>query len=710
MKLADQAVLLGAIDGPGGNPHLNIGLLVELSKKHEVDAIHPGYGYLSENSEFARAAQDSGIHFLGPSPESMAVLGNKRSAKDYLMEHAPEVPLIPGYNGSEQSIDRLLKEADRIGYPVLIKASAGGGGKGMRIVHERNRIADELTRAQSEAQRSFGSSDCIIEKYIERSKHIEIQIIGDSHGQVVSLLDRECSIQRRHQKVIEEAPSPWLSTNLRKAMSGTAIQIGKLLKYVSAGTVEFIVDIDTAKYYFLEVNTRIQVEHPITEEVTGTDIVALQVFVASGGSLDGLNYFHGGLAPQVGHAIECRLCAEDPSRDFFPDLGTIQRWTPASEILPTSRTEYTRFDAGIETGSQISVHFDSLMAKIIVWAPTRSLAIKQMAKVMAHTVCSGIRSNQSFLQSCLLHKKFQDPEYTTSFIPNLMTRLVQNPYVKHIQELQQLLSFIPSMLQQQKTLSNGSRRPFASISPSFKNQKKDPANVQASIIQSPSLPNKTLLVIWSEGQHSVRVIPLPSSKGEGASAESKPSVRLARDFNAVSKELRALSQNSLSTIPATAVTIQILRSERSRATGMEGWTFDDLLVTVNLRRYEVYTACGPQRTGETGNYQEVYAHLPALGASLKYHWFSLLSYGECLRGLTTAEAAAIDKSPKASMPCRVLSVLKQEGDVLKVGDIAMVVESMKMEINILATAPGKFSAKFQKGDAVEEGQVLFTIT
>jgi acetyl/propionyl-CoA carboxylase alpha subunit len=300
----------------------------------------------------------------------MAVLGDKRSAKQYLLKHASQVPLIPGYNGSEQNLDRFLLEADRIGFPVLIKASAGGGGKGMRIVRERSQFTDELERAKSEAQRSFGSSDCILEKYIERSKHIEMQILGDRHGRVVSLLDRECSIQRRHQKVIEEAPSPWLSPELRERMSKTVILIGNLLEYESAGTVEFIVDIDTAKYYFLEVNTRIQVEHPITEEVVGLDIVAMQIYIAGGGRLDDLGYFNDGMAPQVGHAIECRLCAEDPSRDFMPDLGTIVRWTPATNILPASEIDHVRFETGIKTGSEISINFDSLVAKIVVWAPT----------------------------------------------------------------------------------------------------------------------------------------------------------------------------------------------------------------------------------------------------------------------------------------------------------------------------------------------------
>lgn len=709
VKQADQAIPLGAIDGPEGNPHMNIELLVKVAQEHQVDAIHPGYGYLSENAEFARAIQAAGLLFLGPSPESMAVLGNKRSAKDFLSAHAPDVPLIPGYNGSEQSIQRLNEEADRIGYPVLIKASAGGGGKGMRVVRDSSGLADELARAQSEAERSFGSSDCIIEKYIERSKHIEIQILGDTHGQVVSLLDRECSIQRRHQKVIEEAPSPWLFPDLRKAMSKTAIRIGQLLGYVSAGTVEFIVDVNSAKYYFLEVNTRIQVEHPITEETTGTDIVALQVYIGGGGSLDDLDYFSDGMSPQVGHAIECRLCAEDPSRDFYPDLGIIQRWMPASEILPSSDVEYSRFDTGIETGSQILVYFDSLMAKLIVWAPSRAQAIAHMVKILAHTVCVGIRSNQIFLQSCLLHSQFQNPEYTTSFIPDLMASLIRNPYVNQLDETLQLLSFIPHMLQQQR---RSGRRPFLRIPTSFKNQKTDPANLQAHIVQIPSLSDKTILVVWSAGGQSVKLIQIPEPEKEGNSGpEMKPSAKLARKYNDnVSSRIRGLSKAGSQEVTEHQVKMQILNGRKASQISLKPWILDDLLVTIDTQRYTVYTACSPLPGGDPGLPQTVYAHIPALGTYVKYHVFSLLSYGETVRGLATAEPAMTHNFPRASMPCRVLSILKEEGEALKVGEVAMVVESMKMEMNVLATVEGRFSAKFRKGDTVEEGEVLFTVS
>ena len=720
VKKADQAINLGPVGGLQGNPYQNIDLLVKTALANKADAIHPGYGFLSENAELSKRVQDAGLQFLGPSPNSMAVLGDKRSAKQYLLKHAPQVPLIPGYNGSEQNPDQLLSEANRIGFPILIKASAGGGGKGMRIVRERKQFADELERAKSEAQRSFGSSDCILEKYIERSKHVEIQILGDRHGTVVSLLDRECSIQRRHQKVIEEAPSPWLSPDMRKQMSTTAILIGKLLEYESAGTVEFIVDINTANYYFLEVNTRIQVEHPITEEVVGLDIVALQVYIAGGGRLDDLGYFKNGIAPQVGHAIECRLCAEDPARDFMPDLGAIIRWTPATEILPASESGHVRFETGIETGSQISINFDSLVAKVVVWAPTRELAITEMVKMLSHTVCIGVRSNQSFLQACLLHPKFHDPKYTTSFIPDLMKTLLENPFVPSILESTQLLAFAPSM--HRRMVQTASRfGPFSSIPRGFRNQKADPANVQVDVVQIPGQANRGFIVEWRSqdshlygtGLQAVNITPLsrPDDKTSAPEGEGdNSSVLLARQFNRLSSQVRKLNSSTDRTSQHGA-RIQIRKTAIFRQSSTLSWDLQDLALEVDSKRYLAYTAISSTTSvSDAGGYQKFHVHIPALGTNVEYRLYSLLSYGESLRSSTTVSSAALEANPRAPMPCKVLSVPKKDGDIIDAGEVGMVVESMKMEMNVLANTKGTFKAKFQQGDAVEEGSVLFTVT
>ncbi|CZR54818.1 related to methylcrotonyl-coa carboxylase alpha chain, mitochondrial precursor [Phialocephala subalpina] len=722
VKQADQSVLLGAVDSPDGNPHQNIDLLIKTALLHKADAVHPGYGYLSENPEFSKRVTEAGILFLGPTANSMAVLGDKRLAKEYLANNATHIPLIPGYNGSEQSIERLLVEADRIGFPILIKASAGGGGKGMRIVHHRDQLEAELTRAQSEATRSFGSADCILERYIQRSKHVEMQIFGDRHGVVVSLLDRECSIQRRHQKVIEEAPSPWLSAELRSRMSETAISIGDLLKYESAGTVEFIIDVETAEFFFLEVNTRIQVEHPITEETVGLDIVALQIYAASGGKLDDLEYFENGSPPQVGHAIEVRLCAEDPLRDFLPDLGVIQRWTPASEILPLSQTQNVRFETGIQTGSEVSIYFDSLIAKIVVWAPTRAQAIAKMLKMLANTVCIGIRSNQAFLQSCLAHPSFADPAYSTSFIPELMEELLKNPYTADVPALLNQLSFAPSLLRRQ-TLSTqsgyGKRSAFSSIRPGYRNQKADTANVTADIIQIQGQYSETLIVEWPAAElelntpQSVNIAPLAQNVESTAptAEERKPGLQLALDYNAISAQIRSLKSKGSSAV-SHKVSLRTIKSHTAPGPNNAYYDLHDLLLTTDLTHQTIYTSSSStNKSHDAGAYQTIYAHIPALGTHVEFRVFpSLLNYGESLRGSSEEQAALADKNAKAPMPCRVLDVVGKDGEHIEVGQVGMIVESMKMEMKVLATVAGTFKGMFKIGDAVDEGSVLFSVT
>ncbi|KAH7274765.1 carbamoyl-phosphate synthase L chain, ATP binding domain-containing protein [Fusarium solani] len=420
---ADEAINLGSMDNSDGNPFLNIQLLVDIALNAGADAIHPGYGYLSENSRFADAVRAAGLIFIGPSSSAINTLGDKREAKEYLSQHEPSVPLIPGFTGSSSGIqlEDLQVQAERIGLPVMIKASAGGGGKGLRIVRDMSALESEFNRAQSEAQRSFGLSDCIMEKYIEAGKHVEVQIMGDSHGKVISLWERDCSVQRRHQKVVEESPCAWLNQSQREAMCAEAVKIGELLKYEGAGTVEFILDVATGNFYFLEVNARLQVEHPITEECTGLDLVSLQLFVASGGSLESVPHLQ--TIPQNGHAIECRLCAEDPQRDFAPQHGLIRVWAPST----TDSRENVRFETAIESGARVSIYFDSMIAKIVVWAPTRSMAIQRMARILSDTVCMGVSTNQHFLQACLLHEGFRRVDYTTSFIPTNLESLLKSP-------------------------------------------------------------------------------------------------------------------------------------------------------------------------------------------------------------------------------------------------------------------------------------------
>jgi acetyl/propionyl-CoA carboxylase alpha subunit len=716
---ADEAVNLGPIDGPNGNPLLNIDILVQAALDHGADAIHPGYGFLSENAAFSQKVREAKLLFIGPTPRGMEVLGDKRQAKSYLLEHAPGIPVVPGYNGSEQDFSHLTEEAERIGFPILIKASAGGGGKGMRIVHDRDDFENELKRAMSEAKRSFGSSDCILEKYVQRSKHIEIQIFGDSYGHIISLLERECSIQRRHQKVIEESPSPWLLPEMRQQMSQIAIAIGKLIGYEGAGTVEFIVDVDTKRFYFLEVNTRIQVEHPITEETTSIDIVALQFYVAAGGRLTDLEYLN--QVTQTGHSIEARLCAEDPLQDFMPDLGRILRWTPSSATQSKAKMSDVRFETGITTGSEVSIHFDSMIAKIIVWAPTRPLAIAKMLSVLAETVCIGVRTNQLFLQACLCFSKFRNPEYSTSFIPENKDLLLWNPYTKTPLEIQRMLAFIPSMLFRHKLFQSSGparRGPFQSLPQSFHNQRADKANVQADIVRISNQLHGTFLVVWplernlSADSFSVTIIPLPPQSNDSSlqnleHLEVKPSVQIAQYYNEVSKVIRN-SQSHLGSM--LKVTIRKASASRFHASRSEQWLQFDCSLEVNARKWSISAVTGPEfENSDAGSYRRVFCHIPTLGSSTEYHRFLPLAYGESLRSHMVSSEASSNRSLKAPMPCKILMVAKKHGEMVRVGDAVMVIESMKTEIKMSASVEGKFTSKVAEGDAVDEGTLLFTI-
>ncbi|RHZ70458.1 hypothetical protein Glove_271g61 [Diversispora epigaea] len=413
VSLADEAVHIGS--SLASESYLNIEEIIKVAYHTNAEAIHPGYGFLSENPQFhQRISESSQIYssydliFIGPSPKSMLAIGDKIKAKNLLSKHLPSVPLIPGYNGDDQSLKILTKEAKRIGFPILLKASAGGGGKGMRIVHEESKLLEEIEHAKSESLRSFGSDQLLIEKYFDSIRHIEIQIIGDQYGNVYHCFERECSIQRRHQKVIEETPSPFLDQALREQMIKTAIQISKFLNYIGVGTIEFIVDEKEKRFYFLEMNTRLQVEHPITELVTGLDLVELQILIAQGYDLSQ------SILPTLksnGHSIECRLYSEDPGNNFLPSTGKIRYWKQCT-------APFIRYDTGIETGSEISIYYDPLIAKISVWAPTRQQALQRMSYALCNTVCLGLITNQSFLSKIFCHQNFLSGNYNTNFIEN----------------------------------------------------------------------------------------------------------------------------------------------------------------------------------------------------------------------------------------------------------------------------------------------------
>ncbi len=395
VRFADEAVRIGP--PPARESYLVINALLDAARTTGAQAIHPGYGFLSENARFAEAVVEAGLTFIGPPPAVIAQLGSKQAAKR--IAEAAGVPTVPGYLGDDQSTEAFVKAAQGIGLPLLVKASAGGGGKGMRVVRSQDALAEAIDRARGEAASSFGDDTLLLERYIERPRHIEIQILGDTHGDVVHLWERECSIQRRHQKVIEEAPSPALDAARRKAMCDAAVALGKSVGYVGAGTVEFIAD-QAGNFYFLEVNTRLQVEHPVTELTCGLDLVREQIRVARGERV-------APAPPQRGWAIEVRLCAEDPERDYLPTTGT---------LLAVEVPDTVRADLGVAAGSEIGIHYDSMLGKIIAHAATRSDAARLLARALDETWLPGLVTNRAHLAKILRHPGFVAGELDTHFL------------------------------------------------------------------------------------------------------------------------------------------------------------------------------------------------------------------------------------------------------------------------------------------------------
>ena len=400
VRQADMALRIGP--APARESYLNSEALLDAARRTGVEAVHPGYGFLSENAAFAAACAEAGIVFVGPPPAAIAAMGNKARAK--VLMHAAGVPCVPGYQGEDQSDERMTAEASRIGFPLLVKAAAGGGGRGMRLLTAAHDLANALARARSEAARAFGSGELILERAVAGARHVEFQIFADQHGNVIHLGERDCSIQRRHQKVIEEAPSPFVSSELRARMGEAAVAAARAIDYVGAGTVEFLLD-PAGQFYFLEMNTRLQVEHAVTEAVTGLDLVAWQLDVAAGAKLP--------LAqPQVvlsGHAVEARIYAEDPENGFLPQSGTIIDWRPA-------RGEGVRVDHGLLPGSTVSPFYDPMLAKVIGWGATREEARRRLTMALEDTVVFGIKTNRSLLLDIVRHPAFTAGEATTAFV------------------------------------------------------------------------------------------------------------------------------------------------------------------------------------------------------------------------------------------------------------------------------------------------------
>ena len=400
VQQADLAVYIGASSAK--ESYLNAQSIMDAALKIKADAIHPGYGFLSESTELITLCQSNDVIFVGPSVESIADMGSKIEAK--AIAQSLDIPTVPGYNGESQDSETLKSESEKIGYPLLIKASAGGGGKGMRIVNDASEFDEALTLAKQESLNSFGDDRVLLEKYLVRPRHIEVQVLGDNHGNVVHLFDRECSIQRNYQKVIEEAPVSHLGEELRQKLFDCAVRLGKHLNYLGAGTIEFIVDADTQDAYFLEMNTRLQVEHPTTELVTGIDLVECQIKVAQGEALA----FSQDQIVATGHAIEARLNAEDPANNYMPETGMIELYRePSGDGL--------RVDSGVSQGSEISPFYDSMVAKVIAFGATRGLAAQRLLKGLNNFSIGGFKTNQEFLIALITRPAFHQ-ELTTQYI------------------------------------------------------------------------------------------------------------------------------------------------------------------------------------------------------------------------------------------------------------------------------------------------------
>jgi len=405
VRFADEAVCIG--EAPSNKSYLLGDKIIEVALKLNVDAIHPGYGFLSENADFAEKVEKNNLIFIGPKSEAIRIMGSKLAAKNAVKSY--NISMVPGIDRAINNLNEAKKIAKKIGFPILIKASAGGGGKGMRIVESENELEEQMTRAMSEAISAFGNGAVFIEKYISSPRHIEIQVLADSHGNTVYLFERECSIQRRHQKVIEEAPSSILTPQLRKNMGEAAVKVAKACDYLGAGTVEFLVD-NELNFYFLEMNTRLQVEHPVTEFITGLDLVEQQLKIAQGETLS----FKQGDLKINGHALELRVYAEDPMNNFLPSIGNLSTYK-----IPKGKN--IRIDNGFEQGMDIPIYYDPMLSKLITYGKTRQEAIQLMLKAIDNYKIEGVKTTLPFGRFVCQHEAFQSGNFNTHFVKNYYT-------------------------------------------------------------------------------------------------------------------------------------------------------------------------------------------------------------------------------------------------------------------------------------------------
>jgi 3-methylcrotonyl-CoA carboxylase alpha subunit len=445
VSMADEAVRIG--EAAPRESYLRGDRIIEACKATGAQAVHPGYGFLSENAEFARLCQQNGIVFIGPPARAIEAMGSKSAAKS-IMDRAG-VPLVPGYHEEDQAPSRLSRAAKEIGFPVLLKAVAGGGGKGMRLVRQAAEFDEALAAARREAASSFGNDDMLVEKYLAQPRHVEVQVFCDRKGNAVYLFERDCSVQRRHQKVIEEAPAPGVTAELRRQMGEAAVRAAQAIEYEGAGTVEFLLD-EGGSFYFMEMNTRLQVEHPVTEMITGQDLVEWQLRVAAG---EGLPLKQDELGIR-GHAFEARIYAEDPDHDFLPATGIL------SYLQPPDENEHVRVDTGVLQGDEVSVYYDPMIAKLVVWDENRKRALSRLARALSEYRVSGLRTNISFLYNLATSKPFRDAELDTHFIEKHHDMLFHESEHDRVQDLPLASLYLLLRLEQATRARAGSSDPW----------------------------------------------------------------------------------------------------------------------------------------------------------------------------------------------------------------------------------------------------------
>lgn len=438
-RLADESYHIG--NSPASDSYLNRDKIIKLAKDIGADAIHPGYGFFAENFDFIRECEKNKINFIGPSSKSVALMGSKTEARKIMTDN--NVPIVPGTTESIKSVKDGLEISEEIGYPILLKAAAGGGGKGMRKINSNSEFTAAFEATKREALKSFANDDIYIEKFIENPRHIEVQIFGDTHGNYVHLFERECSIQRRHQKIIEEAPSSFVDEKTRNKITTAAVNAARACNYYNAGTVEFLMD-SNKNFYFLEMNTRLQVEHPVTELITGLDLVKEQISVASGNKLS----FKQNDLKINGHALECRIYAEDSFNNFLPSTGSILSYSPPSG-------PGVRVDSGFDNGSQITVHYDPLISKLVCWSDTRQSAINRMIRALSEYIIGGLITNISFLKIIIDHPSFKKGDFNINFLNdefmNSMKNFINN---KDMIEIEKIAAIFAAVLKSNSSINN----------------------------------------------------------------------------------------------------------------------------------------------------------------------------------------------------------------------------------------------------------------